>query len=46
MIAGPPVSEFVRVYDSYAACYDPRTRTPKWVLEHITAKDLEGDANR
>ncbi|GAX85438.1 hypothetical protein CEUSTIGMA_g12854.t1 [Chlamydomonas eustigma] len=40
------MSEFVRVYDSYAASYDPRTRTPKWVLEHITAKDLEGDANR
>lgn len=43
---GSPVGEIYRVYDSFAACYDPRTRCPKWVLEHITAKSLEGDANR
>ena len=23
-----------------------RTRNPKWVVEHLTAKSLEGDANR
>eukprot|EP00955_Chlamydomonas_euryale_P047950 353839-Chlamydomonas_euryale.AAC.39 len=44
--AGAPISDAVRVFDGFAAAYDFRTRNPKWVLEHITAEGLNGDATR
>ncbi|KAG1655285.1 hypothetical protein FOA52_007981 [Chlamydomonas sp. UWO 241] len=43
---GVPVTDAVRVFDGYCASYDFRTRNPKWVLEHITAESLAGDATR
>ncbi len=32
--------------ENYAACYDARTRNPKWVMERVTRATSMGNADR
>ena len=43
---GAPSSENLRFFKNFVVSYDSRLRNPRWVLEHITAQQTQGDGNR
>ena len=43
---GLPTSDQLRVFQGYVASFDPRTRNPQYVLEHITKDSASGEGNR
>lgn len=43
---GMPIKERVRAFSGYVAGYDPGTRNPLWVLEHLNRDKAYGDAQR
>ena len=43
---GMPIKERVRAFTGYVAGYDPGTRNPLWVLEHLNRDKAYGDAQR
>lgn len=36
----------IRSRESYVTCYDPRNRTPAWVIEQLSAETLNGTSDR
>ena len=38
----PTGSETLRSFSGYVSCWDARTRNPKWVVERLTAGDVNG----
>ncbi|XP_054629769.1 endonuclease G, mitochondrial isoform X3 [Dunckerocampus dactyliophorus] len=43
---GFPSLSNVRTRESYVSSYDPRTRTPSWVIERLSGASLSGTADR
>ncbi|XP_061880117.1 endonuclease G, mitochondrial-like [Entelurus aequoreus] len=43
---GFPSLTHVRTRESYVSSYDPRTRTPSWVIERLSGASLSGSADR
>lgn len=43
---GFPSLSQIKSRESYVTCYDPRTRTPAWVIEHLSASTLNGTSDR
>ncbi|XP_037114696.1 endonuclease G, mitochondrial isoform X1 [Syngnathus acus] len=43
---GFPSLSNIRTRDSYVSSYDPRTRTPAWVIERLSGDTLGGAADR
>ena len=43
---GAPSSESLRFFKNFVVSYDSRLRNPRWVQEHITAQQTQGDGNR
>ena len=43
---GAPSSENLRFFRNFVVSYDSRLRNPRWVLEHITPQQTQGDGNR
>ncbi|CAK0783055.1 hypothetical protein CVIRNUC_006250 [Coccomyxa viridis] len=43
---GAPSSENLRFFKNFVVSYESRLRNPRWVLEHITAQQTQGDGNR
>lgn len=43
---GLPASEQLRIFQGYVSSFDPRTRNPQYVLEHITRNSASGEGNR
>jgi DNA/RNA endonuclease G (NUC1) len=43
---GLPIKERIRFFTGYVAGYDPSTRNPLWVLEHLNKANAYGDAKR
>ncbi|XP_061749959.1 endonuclease G, mitochondrial [Nerophis ophidion] len=43
---GFPSLSHVRTRESYVSSYDPRTRTPSWVIERLSGTSLSGSADR
>ena len=43
---GAPSSENLRFFKNFVVSYDSRLRNPRWVLEHITTQQTQGDGNR
>ena len=42
----PSSSETLRVHDAFVACWDARTRNPRWVAERLTAASCSGTGDR
>ncbi|EIE23808.1 DNA/RNA non-specific endonuclease, partial [Coccomyxa subellipsoidea C-169] len=43
---GLPSSEGLRFFKNFVLSFDSRTRNPRWVLEHITRAQTQGEGNR
>lgn len=43
---GFPSLSHIRSRESYVTCYDPRSRTPAWVIEQLSADTLSGTSDR
>lgn len=43
---GFPSLAQIKSRESYVTCYDPRSRTPVWVIEQLSAETLSGTSNR
>lgn len=43
---GFPSLSHIRSRESYVTCYDPRSRTPAWVIEQLSADALTGTSDR
>jgi hypothetical protein len=41
-----PIKERIRVFSGFVAAYDPSTKNPIWVLEHIDKNSASGGAQR
>ena len=45
-LGAPPSSPFRRVSDHFVSDFDPTTRNPHWVAEHLTRSNAKGAADR
>ena len=43
---GAPSTEQLRFFKNFVVSYDARMRNPRWVLEHITTKQIRGEGSR
>lgn len=43
---GFPSLSHIKSRESYITCYDPRNRTPAWVIEQLNAEALTGTSDR
>lgn len=43
---GFPSLSHIKSRESYVTCYDPRNRTPAWVIEQLSADTLSGTSDR
>lgn len=43
---GFPSLSQIKSRESYVTCYDPRSRTPAWVIEQLSADTLSGKSDR
>ncbi|GAA6100930.1 endonuclease G, mitochondrial [Tachysurus ichikawai] len=43
---GFPSLSHIQSRESYVTCYDPRNRTPAWVIEQLSADTLTGNSDR
>jgi DNA/RNA endonuclease G (NUC1) len=43
---GLPIKERIRIFSGFIAAYDPSTKNPMWVLEHLNRESAYGEAQR